>query len=79
MLKMPGYNRGTKRKKCIPFKISVSLEMSGFARPYILMYANFPYALTKNLEPIQNSVVLKEIAPAGTKKLMIFEPFYAKF
>ncbi|HDZ6503421.1 TPA: hypothetical protein RTX58_002834 [Staphylococcus aureus] len=34
------------------------------------MYANFPYALTKNLEPIQNSVFfLKEIAPAGTKKV----------
>ena len=47
MLKMPGYNRGTKRKKCIPFKISVSLEMSASPDHTFLMYANFPYALTK--------------------------------
>lgn len=34
------------------------------------MIANFPYALTKNLEPIQNLVFfLKETAPAGTKKV----------
>lgn len=46
MLKMPGYNRGTdtiyrgtigvqNEKNVYLFKISVSLEMSGFARPYI--------------------------------------------
>ena len=47
--------------------------MSGFDRPTFLKGGKFPYALTKNLESIQNFGVLKENVSARTKIRTTFE------
>ena len=72
------YGLYLQNKNVYLFKISVSLEISGFARPTIKMVANFLMLLQRIWSQFKIRGFLKEIAPR-TKKLMIFEPFYAKF